>query len=169
LLAPNHPQARAALIATMREETATFGRLMAVALLVTGCATSPEVQRRAQLDCATYVHAKKEFKARINWCVRYAEVRDDALEVGVSWEVVRLEGDMGTIFQWSDEGNRRMYLTDEFGRRYDHDRVAGAALGSAHRAGSSRHGSFFFPLHGRQARSFLFHDEENGIAVRVRP
>lgn len=142
--------------------------LVAVALLVAGCATAPGVSRYPQDDCAVYSHARNEFKARIKWCVRYAEVRDDAMEVRVSWEVVSLEGTVDTIFQWADESNPRMYLTDEIGQRYDHARVSGAALGSVHQAGSLREGSFFFPLRGQRARSFLFHDDENGIALRIR-
>ena len=142
--------------------------LVAVALLVAGCATSPGVNRYPQDDCAAYLHAKKEFKAGIKWCVRHAEVRDDAMEVRVSWEVVSLVGKVDTIFQLTDDSNSRMYLTDEFGQRYDHVHVSGAAQGSSYQAGSVREGSFFFPLRGQQARSFLFHDDENGIALRIR-
>jgi hypothetical protein len=142
--------------------------LVAVALLVAGCATAPAVSRYPQDDCAIYVHVKREFKAAIKWCVRYAEVRDDTMEVRVSWEVVSLDGTVDTIFQWTDESNPRMYLTDEFGDRYDHVRVSEAAQGSAHQAGSLREGSFFFALRGRRARSFLFRDDENGTALRIR-
>ena len=140
---------------------------MATALLAAGCASIPHAIRYPQNDCASYFHARKEFKASITWCVRYAEVRDDAMEVRVSWEVMRLEGDIDTIFQLTDEGNPRMYLTDEFERRYDHIRASGAALGATYQPGSLREGSFVFPLHGRQSRSFLFHDDENGIALRI--
>jgi hypothetical protein len=138
------------------------------AALVAGCAASPGVSRYPQDDCAAYLHAGNEFKASIKWCVRYAKVRDGTMEVRVSWEVVRLEGKVDTIFQLTDESNPRMYLTDEFGQRYDHVRVSGAALGSSHQAGSLREGSFFFPLSHERARSFLFHDDENGIALRIR-
>jgi hypothetical protein len=142
--------------------------LVAAALLAAGCATSPDVSRYPHKDCAAYLHARKEFTASINWCVRYTEVRNDAMEVRVSWEVVRLEGEVDTIFQLTDDGNLRMYLTDESGQRYDHVRVSGAALGTTHRLGSLREGSFFFPLRGRHSRNFLFHDDENGIALRIR-
>ena len=90
------------------------------------------------------------------------------MEIRVSWEVVTLEGKVDTIFQLTDESNPHMYLTDEFGQRYDHVRVSGAALGSTHQAGSLREGSFFFALGHNRAGSFLFHDDENGVALRVR-
>ena len=90
------------------------------------------------------------------------------MEVRVSWEVVTLEGKVDKIFQLTDESNPHMYLMDELGRRYDHFRVSGAALGSTHHTGSLREGSFFFPLSRERARSFLFHDDENGVALRVR-
>lgn len=142
--------------------------VVAIALVGAGCATSPAVSRYPQNDCAGYVYSKKEFKADVNWCVHYAEVRDDAMEVRVSWEIVKLRGTVDSIFQLTDENNPTMYLTDEFGHRYDHTRVSGAALGSAHRAGSLREGSFFFPPPRQGARSFLFHDDENRVALRFR-
>ena len=142
--------------------------LIALVLLGVGCAALPAVVRYPQDDCAAYLHARDEFKASIRWCLRYAEVREGAMEVRVSWEVVTLEGKVDTIFQLTDESNPHMYLTDEFGQRYDHVRVSGAALGSTHLAGSLREGSFFFPLGHNRAGSVLFHDDENGVALRVR-
>ena len=140
--------------------------LVALALLAAGCAASTAVVRYPLDDCAAYSHAKNEFKASVKWCLRYAEVTDSVMEVHVSWEVVTLEGKVDTIFQLTDESNPHMYLTDEFGQRYDHVRVSGAALGSTHQAGSLREGSFFFQLGHERARSFLFHDDENGVALR---
>jgi hypothetical protein len=142
--------------------------LVALALLAAGCAASPAIVRYSQDDCTAYLHARNEFRASIKWCLRYAEVRDGTMEVRVSWEVTRLEGKVDTIFQLTDESNPHMYLTDEFGRRYDHVRVSGAAQGSSHQAGSLREGSFFFQLGHERARSFLFHDDENGVALRFR-
>jgi hypothetical protein len=134
----------------------------------TSCTNVPLASRHPQAACARYVHAKKEFSADIHWCARYVELRGDVMEVHVSWEILRLAGSTDAIFQITDEHNARMYLTDEAGRRYDHSRVSGAALGSRHRPGSVQSGSFFFPLPKAGARTFQFHDDENGVRLELR-
>lgn len=151
-----------------RNVRAAAGTLIAAALIAAGCATSPTFSGYPQNACTPYVHAKKEFKADITWCVRYVEVRDDVMEVRVSWELVRLQGKVDTIFQISDEDNPKMYLTDEFGNRYDHSRVSGAAKGRHYPAGSLQNGSFFFPLPRAGVRMFRFHDDENGVMLPIR-
>jgi hypothetical protein len=170
MLAPKHRKVpKTGSIASSEGISANLSALtvLAVALVVAGCAT-PAVSRYPQNDCVAYAYAKREFKADVKWCIHYAEVRGDALEVHVSWEIVKLAGKVATIFQLTDEGNPTMYLTDASGYRYDPTRVSGAALGGAHRAGSLQSGSFFFPPPRAGARSFLFHDDENGVALRVR-
>jgi hypothetical protein len=141
---------------------------VATSFVIAACTTSPAFNRYPQTACAQYVHAKKEFKADVNWCVRYVEVRGDAMEVRVSWELLKLRGSHDSVFQITDEYNPRMYLTDEFGQRYDHTRVSGAALGSRYQLGSTQSGSFFFPLPRAGARTFLFHDDENGVRLQLR-
>lgn len=144
------------------------GTLITAALIAAGCASAPTFSRYPQNACTPYAHAKKEFKADISWCVRYVEVRDDVMEVRVSWELVRLQGQVDTIFQITDEDNAKMYLTDEFGNRYHHSRVSGAAKGRDYRVGSLQDGSFFFPLPRAGARAFRFHDDENGVTLQIR-
>lgn len=141
---------------------------LAASFAIAACTTLPAFNRYPQTACAQYVHAKKEFEASVNWCVRYVEVRGDAMEVQVSWELVKLRGTLDTIFQITDEYNSRMYLTDEFGQRYEHTRVSGAALGSRYQVGSTQSGSFFFPSPRAGARTFLFHDDENRVRLQLR-
>jgi hypothetical protein len=147
------------------------GTCLALACAVAGgtsCTTVPLASRHPQTACARYVHVKKEFSADIIWCARYVELRGDVMEVHVSWEILRLDGSTDAIFQITDEYNARMYLTDEAGWRYDHSRVSGAALGSRHRPGSVQSGSFSFPLPKAGARTFQFHDDENGVQLDLR-
>ena len=140
----------------------------AASFAIAACTTAPAFNRFPQTACTHYVHAKQAFKADVNWCVRYVEVRGDEMEVTVSWELVKLRGSVDAVFQITDEFNSRMYLTDEFGHRYDHTRVSGAALGSRYQAGSTQSGSFFFPLPRAGARTFVFHDDENGVRLPLR-
>ena len=144
--------------------------LSSIALLVAaGCASPSLFSRYPQQACADYVHTKKEFTARINWCVRDVELREDAMEVRVSWQVVGLEGSVARIFQASDQNNRRMYLLDEFGGRYDHNGVSGAAKGNImHKEGSFQTGSFLFSPPRSAARTFHFHDDDNGVVLEIR-
>ena len=141
---------------------------VATSFVIVACTTAPAFNRHPQTACTQYVHATKEFKAGVNWCVRYVEVRGDAMEVRVTWELVKLHGSLDAVFQITDEYNPRMYLTDEFGHRYDHTRVSGAAMGSRYQVGSTRSGSFFFPLPRAGARTFQFHDDENGVRLPLR-
>lgn len=144
------------------------GCAVATAVLVAACATAPAVIRYPQSACTQYLHVKKEFTADIHWCARYVEIRGDQMEVQVSWEIMKLQGGPETVFQITDEFNPRMYLTDEIGRRYDHTRVSGAALGSRYQAGSAQRGSYFFPLPAAGARTFQFHDDENRAKLELR-
>ena len=142
--------------------------VLAASVASTSCMHAPPANRQTQSACTQYVHAKKEFKADINWCARYIDLRGDTMEVGVTWELVRLQGRTDAIFQITDESNSRMYLIDESGRRYDHTGVSGAALGRRHTPGSMQSGSFFFPVPRAGARSFQFHDDENGVRLELR-
>ena len=141
---------------------------VATSFVIVACTTVPAFNRYPQTACTQYVHATKEFRAEVNWCAHYVEVRGDATEVRVSWELVKLHGSLEAVFQITDESNPRMYLTDEFGHRYDHTHVSGAALGSRYQVGSTQGGSFFFPLPRAGARTFLFHDDENGVRLPLR-
>ena len=142
--------------------------VLAASVASASCMHAPPAKRQPQSACTRYVHAKTEFKADINWCARYIELRGDTMEVGVTWELLRLQGRTDAIFQITDESNARMYLIDESGRRYDHTGVSGAALGSRHTPGSMQSGSFFFPLPSAGARTFHFHDDENGVRLELR-
>lgn len=133
-----------------------------------GCTTAPSAAQYPQQSCTAYTHAKKQFTARVNWCIRYVEVRNDVMEVRVSWEVVKLQGNVNTIFQITDKDNRNMYLLDEFGNRYDHNLVSGAAGGVVHDQGSVQIGTFFFSPPTGAARNFRFHDDDNGVALEIR-
>lgn len=72
------------------------------------------------------------------------------------------------VWQPSDAGNRKMYLMDNLGNRYDHISVGGdAAHRNAVKVGTTvLRGWFVFPPPRPNATQFTFYDDQQGIAIR---
>lgn len=102
----------------------------------------------------------------LNFCVTGVTVdRNQHLIFSVTWNLSNVPSGY-TVTKRSDEGNRKMYLIDNTGKRYDH--IAGGD--SAYQSvvidsGVPVSGWFDFGPAGLGAFSFDFHDEDNGIVI----
>lgn len=123
--------------------------------------TSQFPDRYYQNNCVDY--AVPQVGNTVRWCVWYVELHPDNMEFRMTWEALY---DSRRFFKRSDEGNRDMYLIDEFGQRYDHFAVNDAAgelmIEIMHNA---YQGSFFFPLPTNGARTFQFFDDDQSVVV----
>lgn len=93
-------------------------------------------------------------------------VHPDSIEFGMTWQITRLWG-ANSYLKESDAKNRALYLIDEFGQRYDHISIIGAASWFSMLAFDIYTGSFYFPLPTNGARQFVFHDDDKNPPVFV--
>jgi ankyrin repeat protein len=104
--------------------------------------------------------------ATLRWCVEAAAITSEgALEIQASWRVSGLDGKR--IFKGPDSDNRRMYLVDDLGKRYDHVATRGAAHGGGWLAsdGQVLRGVFEFPPPQAGARAFRFQDDDQRASI----
>jgi hypothetical protein len=102
----------------------------------------------------------------IDFCVVRIEVdRNGYLLVTLSWTAHMPPA--GWIKKGSDVDNLNMYLTDEFGNRYDHVGLSGAA-GTVYLFtfdGETAFGSYIFPPIRSGGHIISFHDDDNNEEV----
>jgi hypothetical protein len=102
----------------------------------------------------------------VDFCVVRIEVdRNGYLLVTVSW-TAHMPPE-GWIKKGSDVDNQNMYLTDEFGNRYDHIGLSGAA-GNVYQFtfdGETAFGSYIFPPIRSGGHIITFHDDDNNEEV----
>lgn len=125
---------------------------------------APPVAAYPQDSCTTYTkhHGRPEFK----WCLVTVWVHPDSIEFGMTWQITRMWGG-NSYLKGSDAKNRALYLIDEFGQRYDHISVIGAANWMSMLEFNIYTGSFYFPLPTNGARQFVFHDDDKKPPVFV--
>ncbi len=102
----------------------------------------------------------------VRWCVDVVTVAPNGdLELLTSWTA-----SMGflQIEKGADAGNRKMYLEDDRGRRYDHYETTEAARYGGRLDGHERRlqGSFFFRAKAPGSSSFVFRDDDQSLAIR---
>jgi ankyrin repeat protein len=104
----------------------------------------------------------------VEWCVDAVNVSSDGdLDLLASWT---LSGSsFGGAEKGPDAGNRKMYLVDDRGRRYDHYETTEAARFGGRLASESPRlqGSFLFRAQKPGALSFVFHDDDQGVVITV--
>jgi hypothetical protein len=113
-------------------------------------------------------------QVHITFCVDSIRVKEETLnlEFNVYWLAEVLQMPTGAyLSKNSDSGNNKMYVTDQLGGRYDHFITNGAArdgatVGTGHMGQVVRlDGTFVFPPARPGARSFTFHEEDNGFVI----
>ncbi len=102
----------------------------------------------------------------LDFCVTGVTVdRNQHLIFSVTWNSSNIP-DGYTVTKRSDEGNRKMYLIDNTGKRYDHIAGGDAAYQSVViGSGVPVSGWFDFGPAGLGAFSFDFHDDDNEIVI----
>jgi ankyrin repeat protein len=104
--------------------------------------------------------------AKLRTCVESVAITESgSLELLVSWRSSGLEGKR--IDKGSDSKNRRMYLLDSEGRRYDHTDTRDAARDGGRLTSDSPmlRGVFSFPAPSSGTSSFTFRDDDQKIAI----
>lgn len=103
---------------------------------------------------------------QLKFCVTGVTVNINRhLIFSVTWKLSNLPGGF-SVSKRSDEGNRKMYLTDNLGNRYDHVAGGGAAYTSVGVGdGVPVSGWFDFGSSAIGAFTFAFHDDDNGILI----
>jgi hypothetical protein len=102
------------------------------------------------------------------WCIDAVTVTADGnLELLASWThwgSTDFEADKG-----SDAGNRKMYLVDDRGRRYDHYQTTGAARfgGVIGPDNAPLRGTYRFRAYRPGASRFTFHDDDQGVVIHL--
>ncbi|MGC1378753.1 MAG: hypothetical protein WA821_21150, partial [Anaerolineales bacterium] len=90
---------------------------------------------------------------------------DHHLIFNVTWMLSYIPNNT-IVTKRSDEGNRNVYVTDEYGKRYDHVAGGGMAYFDGNMgAGVTMGGSFDFGVAAVGAFTFTYHDEDNGILI----
>ncbi|HEY7513531.1 MAG TPA: ankyrin repeat domain-containing protein, partial [Vicinamibacteria bacterium] len=106
-----------------------------------------------------------------NWCVDSVTVAPNGdLEVLTSWTPTAWTGAINFlgIDKGADAGNRRMYLVDGRGRRYDHYETTEAARYGGKLEWNGRlQGTFSFRVPTPGSSRFAFHDDDQGVVVRI--
>ena len=118
--------------------------------------------------------APGQYGATIMFCVTGVRVTDERhMFFDVSWKVFNIPSGV-TATKKSDYGNRKMYLTDNLGNRYDHIDGGGAAYRSVSAYPSTpgnikdpgMTGWFEFGSPPVGALKFDFHDDDNHLVVK---
>jgi len=121
-------------------------------------------------------NAPGQYGATITFCVNGVRVTDDRhMFFDVRWSVEGIPTGV-TVTKRSDYGNRKMYLTDNLGNRYDHVNGGGAAYKNLPMINSASTtsggvlygpmGWFEFPSPPVGALKFDFHDDDNHLIVQ---
>ena len=102
---------------------------------------------------------------KLTWCVETVVVAASGhLELTVSWKASGLAG--GTIDKGSDTGNKKMFLEDNLGNRYDHIETRGAAAdGGRLSVDNPLRGVFVFPAPRLGATAFTFRDDDQNLTI----
>ena len=103
---------------------------------------------------------------KLTWCVETVVVAASGrLELTVSWKASGLAG--GTIDKFSDTGNKKMYLVDDLGNRYDHIETRGAAADGGRLSIDTPilRGVFVFPAQRLGATGFTFRDDDQNLTI----
>jgi hypothetical protein len=108
--------------------------------------------------------------ASLHWCVDAVVVAANGdLEVRTSWAPslgASLDPFAG-IEKGGDASNRKMYLEDDRGRRYDHYDTAGAARYGGRLVWDGRlQGAYSFRARRPGSARFSFHDEDQGVVIQ---
>jgi hypothetical protein len=103
---------------------------------------------------------------QLNFCVTSVTVSSDRhMFFNVSWTLSGIPSGF-TVTKRSDAGNRKMYLIDNLGNRYDHSAGGDGAYDSVVVTdGSPISGWFDFGKPPIGAFTFDFHDDDNGIVI----
>lgn len=99
------------------------------------------------------------------WCADAVVRSERGLELHVSWRGFGLAGK--SLHKDPDTGNRKMYLKDSKGRRYDHVSTLGASAegGRLDDITPILRGGFVFPSVPEDEVSFTFHDDDQGLIL----
>ena len=104
--------------------------------------------------------------AKLTWCVEtVVATASGSLELTASWKASGLAG--GTIDKASDAGNKKMYLVDNLGNRYDHIEIRGAAADGGRLSVDNPilRGVFVFPRPRLGATAFTFRDDDQNLTI----
>ncbi len=103
----------------------------------------------------------------MDFCVVSVEIKlNGTMVFNVRW-TLSLADDI-SVTKKSDANNRKMYLTDNLGNRYDHIATGGSAshdVGMGN--GATQTGSFEFPRAKPGAVEFFFHDDNQPVTIGV--
>lgn len=103
---------------------------------------------------------------RLDFCVTSVTVNSNRHMIfAVTWTLSNIPSGF-TVTKRSDKGNKKMYLTDNLGNRYNHIAGGDAAYASVVVTdGSPVSGWFDFGEPPVDAFTFTFHDDDNGITI----
>jgi hypothetical protein len=104
---------------------------------------------------------------RVRWCVDAVTIAENGrMEFQCSWRLATMTALRG-LQKGPDEGNRKMFITNQAGQRFDHFDTTGAAkFGGQLKWMDAITGSFIFPASPAGASVFTFHDDDNDVAIR---
>lgn len=103
---------------------------------------------------------------KLDFCVTGVTVNNDRHMIfNVTWTLSNIPGGF-TVTKRSDKGNKKMYLIDNLGNRYDHIGGGGGAYDSVPVSdGATISGWFDFGVPPVEAFTFAFHDDDNKIVI----
>lgn len=136
-------------------------------IAIGACGFRPQAVKLAPgnywLDGAcTHVTLQERPPTGVTWCVDSVLVRETGeMEFHCRWSVRGFRG----VEKAPDEGNRRIYLLDQQGRRYDHVTTDGAKLGGRIDGMKSIRGVFVFPAPATAEPEFTFRDDDQNLAI----
>jgi hypothetical protein len=102
---------------------------------------------------------------KLTECVNGVMVRADGyMQFNFIW-LADLVAGRDSVVKYSDASNTNMYLTDNYGSRYDHVATGGAANGGTLYDNRGLTGWFLFPPAQKSATIFAFHDDDQGLLL----
>jgi hypothetical protein len=102
---------------------------------------------------------------KLTECVNGVVVRADGyMQFNFIW-LADLVAGRDSVVKYSDASNAKMYLIDNYGNRYDHVAVGGAANGATLYDNRGLIGWFLFPPAQKSATNFTFHDDDQGLLL----
>lgn len=119
--------------------------------------------------CASFAYPHTgDAQANIQLCVTNVQERlDDRMNFLTRWTVTFLSDALPYLVKWSDVGNPNMYVLDEYGNRYDHVGLIGAAAEAVYftRSAPEATGGYTFPPRKPGATTFRFFDADQGAEI----